>query len=343
MGLFGFRDMRGKFGWLAVMLMLVSGTAAAQPIVSQPSMRPGDLKVDFRAPGGAIVRYRIEMTQSRQKDGAAPVVTATQNSEVTFRVLSTRSDGYRMSLSYDRVESRSPQMKALGIGDDIADKIGKRFERTTLVYLADMEGIPTQIENLADIKEIMTRNIGTMRYAFKDAAMPPEAAQATEKMIASMEQLYAGMTPEQANHILLEDVRPLFGLTGISLPPDAEIQFTQKLPWALTGTMLDKTGKLWLSRQDGTQAVVEIRTGFDRDSVKQGLAVATRQLEARNNGTLPEQLARTLRSMENYDVIETQTTALRLADGWPDQVTLDQQTVTGPERRIKRIAVTRLP
>ena len=120
------------------------------------------------------------------------------------------------------------------------------------------------------------------------------------------------MTPEQANQIMLEDIKPLFGTTGVDLPPGAEIHFDEDAPWALTGTMLKTKGRLWLARQNAGQVVVELRTGYERDSVHQGLAVATKQLAAKYNGTVPEALARTLQSMENYDVTETETTTLRL-------------------------------
>ena len=336
--------MRARLALLSIVLLLAPGVAPAQPIIAQPTAQPGDLKVDFRAAPGTMVRYRIDTVQSRQKDGeAGPTVTATQTAEVAFRVLSTRDDGYRMSMNYEKVESKSPQMKAMGIDDAVADKIGGRFSQLTVVYLSDLEGSPTQLENLADLKEVLLKNVATLKYAFKNATMPAEARQSTDKMLNAMEQLYGNLTPEQANQLMLEDIKPLFGTTGINLPRDAEIHFDEDRPWALTGTMLKTKGTLRLTRQDAAQAVVEMRTGYDRDSVRAGLALASKQLAAKYDGTVPENLARTLQSMENYDEAEIETTTLRLADGWPDSVVLDRQVITGPERRLKRTVATRLP
>jgi hypothetical protein len=326
---------------LLSILLLPPGMAAAQPVMSQPLGRPGDLNVQFRATPTSVVRYRIDVTQSRQKDGEPnATVTATQVAEVSFRVLSNRDDGFRMAMSYDKVESRSPQMKAMGIDDDMADKIGKRFERTTLVYLCDLNGNPTSLENLADLKEIMAKNTGTLRYYFKQAKLPEDAM----KLIDNMEAAYAGMTQEQANRALLEDIRPLFGTTGIDLPPDGgSISFEESEPWPMTGTLLKTTGSLKLVRQDASQAVVELSTRYDRASVRDGLATAAKALAAQHGGAVPERLAGAMKGMENYDVQELQTTTLRLADGWPDSMSMQRTSIIGPERRMKRTVATRLP
>lgn len=324
--------MRARLALLSIVFLLLPGMAAADP---------GDLTVEFRAAPTSIVRYRIDVTQSRQKDGEpGPTVTATQTTEVSFRVLSNRSDGFRMAMNYDKVESRSPQMKAMGISDEVADKIGKRFERTTLVYLCDLNGNPTSLENLADLKAMMAKNTENLRFFFKEAKLPPQALQ----MVDNMDKAYAGMTQEQANRNLLEDVRPLFGTTGIALPTDGgAIQFEENEPWAMTGTLLKTRGTLKLVRQDAGQAVVELTTHYDRDSVREGLASAEKAVAAQNGGTVPERLASTIKGMENYDVQERQTTVLRLADGWPDTMTMERTSVIGPERRFKRTVATRLP
>ncbi|MEN3975272.1 hypothetical protein [Emcibacter sp. SYSU 3D8] len=327
--------MRARLALLSIVLLLLPGVARAEP---------GDLNVPFSAPPTSIFRYRIDVTQSRQKDGdSGPTITATQVAEVSFRVLSTRSDGYRMAMSYDKVESRSPQMKAMGISDEVADKIGKRFERTTLVYLCDLNGNPTRLENLADVKEVMAKNIGTLRYYFKQARLPPQADATMGKMVDGMEQTYASMTPDQANHMLLDDIRPLFGTTGIDLPVGGAIVFEETEPWPMTGTLLKTRGTLRLVRQDASQAVIELRTAYDRDSVREGLATALQQRADQSGGQVPERLASTIKSMENYDVQEFQTTTLRLADGWPDTMTIEHQSIIGPERRFKRTVATRLP
>ena len=331
--------MRARLALLSIVLLLLPGAAAAQPIVAQPTTRPGDINIAFRAAPTTIVRYRIDVTQSRQKEGEpGPTVTATQVAEVSFRVLSTRSDGYRMAMNYETVESRSPQMKALGISDEVADKIGKRFERTTLVYLCDHNGNPTSLENLADLKEMMAKNTENLRYFFKQAKLPPQAI----AMVDNMEKTYATMTQEQANKALLEDIRPLFGTTGIDLPPDGEIQFSEDEPWAMTGTLLKTRGTLKLVRQDTAQAVIQLRTAYDRDSVREGLALASTQVAAQNGGTVPERLAAPIKAMENFDVQQNQTTILRLADGWADSMTMERVSVIGPERRMKRTVATRL-
>ncbi|MGE0668477.1 MAG: hypothetical protein AB7O49_18120 [Sphingomonadales bacterium] len=332
--------MRALSALFSIILLLLPGAAAAQPIMAEPMGRPGDLNVPFRATPTTVVRYRIEVTQMRQKEGEpAPTVTATQVSEVSFRVLSNRDDGFRMAMSYDKVESRSPQMKAMGIDDEMADKIGKRFERTTLVYLCDLNGNPTSLENLADLKEVMAKNTGTLRFYFKQAKLSEGAL----ALVDNMETAYATMTPQQANRVLLEDIRPLFGTTGIDLPPGGEIRFDETEPWPMTGTLLKTAGTLKLVRQDAARAVIELRTSYERASVLEGLEVARRQLAAQNGGALPERLASTIKGMENYDVQESQTTTLRLADGWPDAMTMEQVSVIGPERRIKRTSATRLP
>lgn len=336
--------MRARLALLSIVLLLLPGAAGAQPIVAEPTARPGDLKVEFRAPPTTMIRYRIDVTQSRQKEGEpGPTVTATQVAEVSFRVLSTRNDGYRMAMNYEKVESRSPQMKAMGVSDEVADKIGKRFESTTLVYLCDLNGNPTSLENLGDLKEIMAKNIGTLRYYFKEAKLKPDAAAVTAKMVDGMEQAYNAMTQEQANRVLLEDIRPLFGTTGIDLPPDGEIHFDETEPWPLTGTLLKTRGKLKLERIDASQAVISLRTSYDRDSVHDGLATALKQRAAQNGGEVPERLASTIKGMENYDVQEVQTTTLRLSDGWADTMTIERQSIIGPERRFKRTVATRLP
>lgn len=332
--------MRARLALLSIVLLLLPGAAAAQPIIAEPTSRPGDINVPFRATPTTMIRYRIDVTQSRQKQGEpGPTVTATQVAEVSFRVLSNRSDGYRMAMNYDKVESRSPQMKAMGISDEVADKIGKRFERTTLVYLCDANGNPTSLENLADLKEVMAKNIGTLRFYFKEAKLSQDAT----KLVDNMEQAYVNMTQEQANKALLEDIRPLFGTTGIDMPPDGEIQFNEEEPWAMTGTLLKTKGTLKLVRQDTTQAVIQLRTAYDRDSVREGLALASKQVAAQNGGTVPERLAAPIKAMENFDVQENQTTVLRLADGWADTMTMERVSVIGPERRMKRTVATRLP
>ena len=80
-----------------------------------------------------------------------------------------------------------------------------------------------------------------------------------------------------------------------------------------------------------------------RDSVREGLATALKQRADQSGGQVPERLASTIKSMENYDVQEFQTTTLRLADGWPDTMTVEHQSIIGPERRFKRTVATRLP
>ena len=332
--------MRVLLALLSIVLLL-PGLAAAQPIMSEPLGRPGDLNVPFRATPTTVIRYRIDVTQLRQKDGEpSPTVTATQVAEVSFRVLSTRDDGFRMAMSYDKVESRSPQMKAMGIDEQKADKIGKRFENTTLIYICDLNGNPTSLENLADLKEVMAKNTGTLRFYFKQAKLPPDAL----KLVDNMEAAYAGMTPEQANRALLEDIRPLFGTTGIDLPPDGgSISFDESEPWPMTGTLLKTRGSLKLIRQDASQAVIELSTRYDRDSVREGLDIAAKALAAQNGGVVPERLASTIKGMENYDLQELQTTTLRLADGWPDSMSMQRTSIIGPERRMKRTVATRLP
>ena len=49
------------------------------------------------------------------------------------RVLATRDDGYRMAMNYEKVESRSPQMKAMGVSDLV---IGLTIVAAVLVSLA---------------------------------------------------------------------------------------------------------------------------------------------------------------------------------------------------------------
>jgi hypothetical protein len=326
-----FSHMRATLALLSIVLLLLPGAVAAEP---------GDLNVPFRAPTTTVFRYKIDVTQSRQKDGEpGPTVTATQTAQVSFRVLSARSDGYRMAMNYEKVESRSPQMKAMGISDEVADKIGKRFENTTLIYLCDQNGNPTSLENLADLKEVMAKNVGTLRYYFKEAKLGPEAT----RLVDGMEAAYNNMTQEQANQALLEDIRPLFGTTGIDLPAGGELRFDESEPWAMTGTLLKTNGVLKVVRVDTTQAVIELRTSYDRDSVREGLATAEKALAAQNGGTVPERLASTIKGMENYDQQEFQTTTLRLIDGWPDMMVLERTSIIGPERRFKRTVATRLP
>jgi predicted S18 family serine protease len=110
----------------------------------------------------------------------------------------------------------------------------------------------------------------------------------------------------------------------------------------MTGTLLKTSGTLKLVRQDTAQAVIQLRTAYDRDSVREGLALASRQVAAQNGGTVPERLAAPIKAMENFDVQQNQTTILRLADGWADSMTMERVSVIGPERRMKRTVATRL-
>jgi hypothetical protein len=234
-------------------------------------------------------------------------------------------------------------MEAMGMDPDLTDKVGARYERMSIVYLADIFGNPTSLENLEEVRDILLRNMETIRYGFKNSQMPDQGRQAADRMLGNLEQVYRTMNQAQASQMLFEEIKPLFGIGEVELPPDGEIHFEEDTPWALTGTMLKTRGRIKLVRMDASQAVVELHTGFDRDTVKASLAVAMKQMAEKYGGTVPPQLKTALDNLQNYDVTLSQTSTLRLADGWVDAMTMEQQTVTGPERRIKRVTATRLP
>jgi hypothetical protein len=321
-------------GLMSIVVLLGAGAAAAQ--------QPDDVKVPLRGQPGTTVRYGLDRIEETQKDGAAPALAGRQRSVVMFRVLGVRSDGFRMEMTYETVENETPRSKALGLDEGLARAIGQVFEGATLVFTTDLAGNPIAIENLGDVKRVLDEAMQTVRSGFFNSSMGEAAWKATERQLMAIQTAYAGMTQEQADQTLLEDVRPLFGLGDIDLPRDGEIQFQDETPWAMTGTMLTARSRLRLARLDDRQAVVELHTAFDRDGVRRGLDIALRQMSAKAGGPLPGHVVQTVRALENYDVIETQTTVLRRADGWADSVTLERRTIAGPERRTRRLTATRL-